>query len=804
MKKLLIFLCLAAIMPALTGCTKSPDFDNEPASASGNAFTLVGLLSAPSEAEEEGETRTELTPHATKAGTYYAHWTAGDRIAVYTGKTKIVTEILSNGTTVEREVLDEEVPEWTTYTLKEGSTGTSASFEGARAATTVPWYNKSEDPYTPFCTAVYPIDGVWHDGESPNNNSKNHWLGGEVPVEQTYHAGNIAPGTLPMIGVWKPGETSIVFKHIGALVHLQVYAAEATTLSKVSIASRKIKYYYSGSTKRVSSIAGQAGVCLSSTLCDDNMYANVNNRYTLHTTAAPDNGKYVDPNYQSVYSVSLNGPIELSTKAEEPTDLWIVVCPGDYAEGFTVTLQDVNGKEMEKILPPVAADGTRYVQPGRIYRLPAFAYAGTDIDRTTHITRLEASCNEPKYLKVSQGTHTDGLPIIHLEMQKSTVSTSEILVEIDRPLEGVLIEGVPRTTYYPNVALMVPTPDGNFQCQGGGIDPQGVYHFFVQPTAINNTNHSLETTVKLETDAGQVLGYIYMTQVSTDAQVEYLFPNVVLTTESNDVRMTNRSLSNENFYCMALMDEDFAGEINLHITPGRNNVVQQNGIALTSFDYYGKTDWQKNSPDDFVSFQCFRDPAASDVKGTLLRLKPEANTGETARYGKWYWCVAEEQSDPNGDYGLGSLEILQFGTNTYATTGFHLGTHQSPAGTLAPEGDPVGQLNLNDGTAAGSGVVYHSYRLTLATGAAVQNIAIGELLGLFDGDTESGGIANVMQTPSWLTCTGAPTSEQDRSYVLTLNIEANGTGATRVAELEIIGVNTSVVFGKLLVEQPAQ
>lgn len=56
MKKLLIFLCLAAIMPALTGCTKSPDFDNEPASASGNAFTLVGLLSAPSEAEEEGET----------------------------------------------------------------------------------------------------------------------------------------------------------------------------------------------------------------------------------------------------------------------------------------------------------------------------------------------------------------------------------------------------------------------------------------------------------------------------------------------------------------------------------------------------------------------------------------------------------------------------------------------------------------------------------------------------------------------------------------------------------------------------
>lgn len=791
MKRLLFLACLASAMPALNGCVENPEIDNEPAGGSANTFSLVGVLDAPA---DNADTRTELVPHETKADTYYSHWTAGDRIAVYTGEDE------TNPTSP-----------WTTYTLKEGSTSTEASFTGSAAAIAVPWYERSETDATgrtPFCVAVYPAEGAWEDGTMPLNNTQNHWVGGTIPVEQTYRAGNISPDVLPMVGVWRPEDASVVFKHIGALLHLQIYSTQATTLSKATLTSLQVLH---AGTDRRTTLAGSVGVNLPETRCNTTAYKSTANKYLLYTPSGNWDNKVINSNQNPAYTVTLKGPIELSTDPDAPTDLWFVVNPADYANGFTLTLIGEDGHEMEKVLP---ATTQRNVKPGCIYRLPKFEYAGTTLDHQTAIETIslidaiEANYASAKVIKNQDGTQT-----LDIQIKKPTEATVGFVVRIDKSLEGVLFKDVPRTSGS-NASMMTPTADGNFLCQGGGYgstvvhqSPVDGYLFYVRPAQENATGSPLETQLELVTDRGQTLGYVHISQVSAAQQVESRFANVALTspTDNSYIRMYDHSLNDENFYTVAIMDEDFAGEISLGIAPGRNNIPQRNGIALFDFHTYGLTEWQKADPADFVSFLCGADPEGTAAWKSIATIKSEQNTAEKARDKRIYWCDSASTPDEEGNHGLGSLSIVQFGTNTYSTTGYHADFVSGNA-TLTTTSDQIGQLNLNDGTEAGSGVIYRSYTLTLASGAATTEIKLANILGMFDADAETGRIVNILSTPEWLTCTGAPNNEQDRSYIFTIDAAANTTGQPREADLEIVGISIpyGVVYGTLKVVQPAQ
>lgn len=292
MKRLFYSIALMAFLPAVVSCERD-------ISEADSQFTpeVKGTYRLEASIAQGADTRTQLTE---QNELLYAVWTAGDQIAV----------VGANGLVG--------------YGLAEGG-GLTAAFVGESAPSAV----AGADYYA----AVYPYESAFYrtDGDVT--------LGAVVPAEQTYVPASFAEEAMPMAAFWKEGDESVLFKPMAAAIRLNLYATEATSLASVKITATPESAATAG---RDCALVGEVAVTARGELYAD--YAVGTTDYAL----ADDGGAFVlAPAASGATEVTVKGPIELSTDAGAPTEVYVVVAPASYPEGFIVTLTTDAGAEME-------------------------------------------------------------------------------------------------------------------------------------------------------------------------------------------------------------------------------------------------------------------------------------------------------------------------------------------------------------------------------------------------------------------------------------------------------------------------
>ncbi|MEG1841865.1 MAG: hypothetical protein RRZ83_02250 [Alistipes sp.] len=212
MKKNLLFLGLASVMLAFTGCTKDDAENglNTPSEPGVTApQTIVAQLG-------DNATRTVLAPDGKTAT-----WFMGDRIGIYTAETK--TRRIN-------------------YLLNEACSGKSEGvFTKATAAaetfTAVPIGRTAEGAVVKRYVAIYPLSQLMYYQPAPTAPVT---IGANVPNKQTYVKNGYDPKALTMISVFEMGTSgepiSLKFKYLNSLLCMPVTGDANITFDKIVIA----------------------------------------------------------------------------------------------------------------------------------------------------------------------------------------------------------------------------------------------------------------------------------------------------------------------------------------------------------------------------------------------------------------------------------------------------------------------------------------------------------------------------------------------------------------------------------------
>lgn len=290
MKKSVLLLGLAAMVSALTGCSKDVDagmsgnMDNVPAAQSG---VLVASLPT------DGETRLALGEDGLSTT-----WSKGDRIGLYSDApaNKLIAF----------DIMPENVGT-SSATFVINNQDAAAWNDGSLLATSIPVSLGNQ------VIAIYPYEGALV--ESPMGDySQMLRIGGTIPATQNYVENSFDPTAMPMIAMTTRTEGTmqdtfdpLKFVHMGALLKLQLTSPEAITLDKVVV---------SGSL-----IAGAAYVDFSSGLSQTVLDALQNG-----TSLGLPDGYFGATNYES--TITVNGPIEVNP--DGTTNVYIAVLANKY------------------------------------------------------------------------------------------------------------------------------------------------------------------------------------------------------------------------------------------------------------------------------------------------------------------------------------------------------------------------------------------------------------------------------------------------------------------------------------------
>lgn len=764
MKKLFLFVCLASVMSAFTSCTKDPE-TVDPDIKGDKKFTLEAVIA-------DGQaTRTQMGEAAD--GKHYSLWKEGDAIAVYTST-----------------VAD---AEFSTYTLRETrNEGLNAVFEGDKAAALLKWSTAAADYEggavgSRYYGAIYPASTAWIDTLSAG--TKNGRLGGEIPTVQEYVEGSFAQDALPMVALWAEGEKP-VFKPVGSLVRLKLWAEQPTTLQNVQLTAEP----KSGSNAYVAAtVAGQVGVHTTRKIYPT--YGDPTVPYGLKSVW---NGPfYIVQMKGGAKTVTVNGPIALSTDQANPTEVYIAVTPANYATGFTVMLNQSPTMQM-KVEAPKQGDGM--LKPGVVLDMPVLKYEGVVVDNSLAVQELQATSNFPFVVGVEESVNADdNLPMWTVTWGSITKEVIQVKVKVDKPERGVKFEGTEtQAGTEPNsYNYITSTADGQFVgYQSCGRDADNYYYLYMRPE-VNGTTDSREQILTLVSDDGAVkVGYVKLVQAGSESQSEAVFQSVVPFADNENMLVAFRDFSNMNSIRVAALSTDRC-EGGFTITPGKNNPAQSK-LTMPGIEY-GRTDYQPIPGCDWAMAYM----VDGTTPGTIdVYVKMDANTADNGRN-----VDLMLQNALGAD--CATFGLAQAGVTSIERSGIYVGG--IAGGKLLPNGEVVGMVNVipDDPDYEGPGTdykFYRSYTLTLDDGSALTGIAFSGAAGVFEAlpePTQNSAIFVEMSCDeSWI----GPFTVGDGlnptiTWVTVAKVDEN-TGTTREAIINVRLRGSNLLVGQVRVIQP--
>lgn len=607
MKRTLIYLCMVAAMSAFTSCEKDiAEADSLLQPGIAGRYSLNAAISVNS---DETATRTQLAEGEDEK--LFAMWTEGDAIAVTAGRADD-----GGGSPIDAD--DGKDGKLTKYQLAKGS-GSQGVFVGDVAPVPMTVYGGTNDNgsgfandvVTDYYAAIYPYETAFYHSDY-NTGTASASVGAIIPASQKFVEGSFDEEAMPLVGFWKDGDETIYFKPVGAVIHLQLYADAPTTLEKLSISSAPEVAGMSYNTTQ-QGLAGE--VALSAP--KGGIYAQYNDPSFDYITVSNwgVNEVLITPPYDGEKTIEVTGPIELSTDASNPTDVYVVVAPCRLPAdiGFTVTMDTDSGERMEITAtdPIINKPTISYVEqpcllPGDILDMPALKFEGATIANTS-ITKLEATCNWP-YLSLTQEEDADlgsGMaPVWSLDYNSFESEDITLHVTLNNPLDGARIQGTEslqgtNINIYEWTELKL-TNDGisaegttqglesTMRVQSRSVDQSGAYLLYMEPSLmydsqIEGSGAGAGTTDPnwdgkqdrngvfiIETFEGEVLGYIKFHQASTASTATYAFRSAVLNEGADKAKLT---------LTPAVQDQTFENSMTLQML-NPNSVEEQYCITI--------------------------------------------------------------------------------------------------------------------------------------------------------------------------------------------------------------------------------
>lgn len=735
---------MAAVLPAFVACEK--DVEEIDSLTNNQPMGRYTLNAAIADAAAEG-TRTQLTQDG---GRTVAQWVAGDEIAVVAG----LPAEGGSGTLAK-------------YVLSSGE-GLQGVFAGDVAADYMKVYGGRdvEPQVTDYYAAVYPYSSAFYESSNDTGTS-NADFGAEIPVEQQYAENSFGPGAMPMAAFWKDGDEQILFKPMAAAIRFDLYADAPTTLKSLTLSATPERAAASYLQTKVG-LAGRMSLgARASGLYDQ--YADPTYDYLLLSNWGK-NEFILNPQLDGATSVTVNGPIALSTDPENPTAVYVVVAPARYAGGFTVTMDTEDGYQMVKTVadPIVNKPQVSWVEqpvlfPGDILNMPALKFEGVEAVQT-EITSLTASCSYP-YISLTEGVNeADQLPMWILAYSSINPENVTLKVALNNATAGVRFEGTEtaggtslniyewtdvqglqnaseNSTEYP--AGFKEGPQGptagmmsTIQLQSRSADADGAYVLYMRPShcydaSIEGAGIAEGTTdpywdgyqdreglIALVTNDGTKLGYVKFVQSSVGSVASYGFRSMVVT-EGSDLVMSSFTAATgermQNEISLALLDANTSEqEIVLQIQVAANNLNQENGIILPGMTF-GLEEFQpvEGAEDWLSAYAVHVHEDFKDVIALHLKFAPAASQART---------LSLNMLD-NGGNICSSLSLTQPGLVASYTSAVCV--QDASVGELTPNGEWLGCVDVY--TQQGDSVVegaapdatfdfYESYTLTLSSG----------------------------------------------------------------------------------------
>lgn len=753
------------MVSAFTSCTKDPE-TVDPDVKGNKQFTLEAVIA-------DGQaTRTQMGEAAD--GKHYSLWKEGDAIAVYTST--------AAGS------------EFSTYNLREvRNEGMNAIFEGDKQPVLLKWSTvlpdyEGDTPGSRYYGAIYPASTAWlvSEGTAGTNNG---WLGGEIPSVQEYVKGSFAQDALPMVALWAEGDKP-VFKPVGSLVRLRLWSDQATTLQNVQLMAEP----KSGSNSyKGASVAGQTGVSTKKKIYPG--YSDPTIPYGLQSIW---NGPYFIVQMQGgTKTVTVNGPIELSTDEANPTEVYIAVTPANYVGGFTVMLNQSATMQM-KVDAPKQGDGM--LKPGVVLDMPVLKYEGVVVDNSLAVEELKATSEFPFVVGMEESVNAeDNLPMWTVTWGSITKEIIRVKVKVDKPERGVKFEGTEvQTGTAPNFYnFTTSTTEGQFVgYQSCGRDAENYYYLYMRPE-VSKAADSREQILTLVSDDGAVkVGYIKLVQAGTQTQSEAVFQSVVPFADNDNMLVSFREFSNMNNIRVVSLSTGRC-EGGFTITPGLNNPAQLK-LTIPGIEY-GRTDYQPIAGADWAMAYI----VDGATPGTIdVHVKMEANSEDNGRN-----VSIMLQNALGAD--CSNFSLGQAGVTSLERSGIYVGN--IGGGNLVPNGEVVGVVNIvpdggPDDDPGKDYNFYHSYTLTLTDGSALSNIRFGGAAGIFEAVAEktknSASFVEMSCGESWI---GPFTTGDGLDPTITsISVEKveENTGATREAIIDVRLRGANLLVGQIRVIQP--
>lgn len=747
MKKTLFYLCMAAVLPAFVACEKDAEVDSLIDGKPMGRYTLNASIADAAAGEA---TRTELTQDGDRT---VAKWCAGDEIAVVAG----LPEEGGDGVLAK-------------YVLSSGE-GLTGTFAGDVAADYMKVFGgigeggvMSPLQVTDYYAAVYPYSSAFY-VSSNDTGTQSADFGAEIPAVQQYAENSFGPGAMPMAAFWKDGDESILFKPMAAAIRFDLYADAPTTLKSLTLSAAPERAAASYLQTKVG-LAGKLSLSArASGLYAE--YADPSYDYILLSNWGA-NEFILNPQLDGATSITVEGDIVLSTDPENPTAVYVVVAPARYADGFTVTMETNDGRQMVKTVadPIVNKPTISYVQqpvllPGDILNMPALKFEGTEAVET-EITSLTAACSYP-YIAVTEGVHEgDNLPMWTIDYNSVDCETITLNIGLNNTLAGVRFEGTEmlggtsiniyewtelqqlqnadeNSMEYPEGFKQ--SPEGpsagklsTMKVQSRSSNAEGVYYLYMYPShyydaGIESAGIGKGTTdpywdgyqdregdFALISNDGTKIGYIKFRQSSFGSGATYGFGAVEFTTGKELILSSFNKATGElmqNEISVALLDANEAEqEVVMTITAAENNMNQKNGITLPGVEF-GKEEYQPVlNAEDWLSAYAVK----GAVEGTIemhLKFAPATATSHTMSFNML----------DNGGNVCSSLSVSQPGSQIAYTSAICM--QGASNGTLTHNGEWLGCVDVFSQMGGETTVpdktfdFYESYTLTLSNAEAV-------------------------------------------------------------------------------------
>lgn len=774
MKKTLIYLCMAAAVPAFVSCEK--DIAEADSLLQPEVMGLYSLNAAISVNSDGAATRAELAEN--EDGKLYAMWAEGDAIAVATGRADdgdgpaMTSDDGKNGTMAK-------------YVLASGG-GAEGVFSGDVAPAPVAIYggtgnsasSLNEETVTDYYAAIYPYETAFYRSDFEIGTISASF-GAEIPATQSFVEGTFDPKAMPLAGFWKEGDETVYFKPIGAMIHLQLYADAATTLEKLTISSAP-------------QVAGQSYLTTACGLAGEIAISAKTGLYTGYDDPSVDyltssnwgvNEFLITPAYDGAKAIEVTGPIELSTDQSNPTDVYVVISPCRLPAGvgFTVTMDTADGLRMTQTAtdpivnkPTVAYVEQPILMPGDILDMPALKFEGTAVQETA-ITDIQASCNWP-YINLQKEEAEADLgsgeaPVWTLDYNSFESENITLAVKLNNPNDGARIQG---TEALPGSSINIYEwtdlelqneglpGDGTagltstMHVQSRSTDGEGAYLLYMNPSLMYDPETESQgagagTTdpnwdgaqdrsgiFTIETYAGEVLGYIKFHQSSTKSTATYAFQSVTVSAGKELVNLdftpAVQDQTFENAMSLQLLDPNASEqEIWITIKPALNNRNQADGIYIEGLEDCESVYDLKPVPgaEEWLSAASGPSMYAYDGEIDICLKFAAASTNHT---------IGLRLMDAGGNF-CSLLNITQPGT---VSEGYNCvtvqGVYPNGANVWVPEGEWMGCIDVIPDGAPEDAVpntfdLYSGYTLNLPTPGEVEVQLTAA--GVYNGDEEN-------------------------------------------------------------------